>query len=283
MINDSDKFDRPDLVKTPIGDFYMPADDLISRVMRQSGYHTIKEKVIFESNLVPRGGVVLDVGGHTGTFAIPIANIRKATVHSFEPNDLAVKLFERNIALNKAEDKVFVHFGVVYDREAKFVIKNRDDRLNGRKKYSSATFQAIPSQNGESIPVYILDDFVKVHDLHVDLVKIDCEGAELAAIRSMQKLMTEQAPRIYLEVNELTASEFGYKIQDIEDILRSHGYNHFYMNSEKGADGRRLMNVSSEVTKLNSLLDGQKAPNGKYFFDAIVTKDESWEQINGNM
>lgn len=68
------------------------------------------------------------------------------------------------------------------------------------------------------IPMLRLDDF---EFENVDLLTLDIEGAELAAIRGARDLISKWRPIVVLEDKDVCARHFGYRAGDIEKILQA--------------------------------------------------------------
>src|SRR5512139_886778 len=58
------------------------------------------------------------------------------------------------------------------------------------------------------------------------LVKIDCEGGELGALRGGRRALSALAP-LLIELNVQAASAGGYSVAELGDELRTIGYRHF--------------------------------------------------------
>ena len=101
-----------------------------------------------------RGQVVVDVGAYVGDTAIAFAR-RGATVHAVEPSETFCRYMRRNLAENGLADRVTVHDVGLSDREDEFEIRN--DRLRFKEGVGYALAH-LPAR--------------------VDVLKLDCEGAE---------------------------------------------------------------------------------------------------------
>ncbi len=58
-----------------------------------------------------------------------------------------------------------------------------------------------------------------------DVIKMDVEGAELAALRGCERVLSEARPVLYLEVSERTR-------EDVTALLRGHGYQIFHLEGD---------------------------------------------------
>jgi FkbM family methyltransferase len=65
-----------------------------------------------------------------------------------------------------------------------------------------------------------LDDYAAERSLHrVDVIKLDIEGAELAALRGMRELLERHRPVILMEINRVACARLGYEPAALEDLL----------------------------------------------------------------
>jgi len=87
-----------------------------------------------------------------------------------------------------------------------------------------------------------LDAYCEQNNLRrLDLLKVDVEGAELLVFRGgVQTLSSSDGPAILFEVNEETATPFGYSSADVKCFLKELGYEIFHY------DGMRLSRVPVE-------------------------------------
>jgi FkbM family methyltransferase len=68
------------------------------------------------------------------------------------------------------------------------------------------------------------DDLVKGR---LDVVKIDCEGSELAALRGMEDALREFTPRLLIEMNPATFAAAGYDGEEVLAYLETFGYSSY--------------------------------------------------------
>lgn len=121
---------------------------------------------------LPKQPVIVDLGGHIGTFSIFIAKVLKnrCKIYAFEPNKDNYLMFLRNIKLNKISF-VYLKNIAISDYVGKGYLKTEE--MNTDAYYldqSGKKFNCIVS----TLPKELKMKKVK----KIDLLKIDIEGAE---------------------------------------------------------------------------------------------------------
>ena len=154
--------------------------------------------------------VAIDIGGHVGLWSFYLAQ-QFETVHAFEPVAEHRACFEANVkatnvilypcALGAGEARVSIHTSQG---------SSGDSWVNGE---------------GE-IPMHRLDSY---GFSDVDLIKVDCEGGELAALRGGEETIIRCRPTIIVEQKPGRAQKFGLAetaaVQYLESLgakLRAH-------------------------------------------------------------
>ena len=72
-----------------------------------------------------------------------------------------------------------------------------------------------------SVPVVRLDDELKDAG-SVSLLKMECEGYELAILDGCWHTIQAQRPILSIEVHPTMLGTFGHTVKDLCDLLRSH-------------------------------------------------------------
>jgi FkbM family methyltransferase len=165
--------------------------------------------------LVKPGMRVIDVGAQTGFYTCLMASRvgHEGYVYALEPMPASFDLLERNVRENDFQERVSLVRAAA-----------SNERSTIRATVLSNMY-VIGSEDGDErapIDAIRLDDLV---DAPVDLVKIDVEGHEPAAIDGMRALLARRKPLIISEVNSYwlrTCS--GESAADYVDFLSSLGY-----------------------------------------------------------
>jgi FkbM family methyltransferase len=253
-------------IQTIYGTFVTVPGDPFSLQLQRYSAHARNELAMLRSLLHP-GDIVLDVGAHIGTLAIPIAlaHERSVRVYAFEPQPEVYSLLERNVALNGLDGQISTFHGIVSDRPQSFRPLRNPALPPGRRNTGAMAFMPTTETgkvDDQGLPVFLIDAMISAGDLpsHFDLLKIDTEGAELAVLRSCGALISRELPVIYVEINPTALQKFGTSVDDLDLFLQSHGYHYFRNIGPRNSD-----NDSYRIARIRRLVEG-----GRHFFDLLA-------------
>ena len=157
------------------------------------------------------GDVFFDLGANIGTISIPAA-VNGAVVHSFELLDENVQHLVRSVQKNSLK-RVSIVLGAVSD-QADFL------GIGGVSAWGTVTTDALVS-----IPSIVIDSYVHRKMVRVvDVMKVDVEGSEKAALLGATNLINRDHPDILLECNAVTCGNHAYSYRDLLRFLESRGY-----------------------------------------------------------
>lgn len=196
----------------------------VRELVEQGRERTFVELLV---NDIPPGGVVLEGGAHLGYVTIHAARAVGSTgrVISFEPNVSIHGVLHRNLAANAVADRVTVRPLALGDR-------------NGKASFHvSGDTSSLLDPGGTATTVEI--DVVRADDAvpePVDVVKLDVEGAELEALRGMQRLLEgERAPRtLFVECHPELLYRAGSSKEELLEWLASAGYRVEWIDEANG-------------------------------------------------
>jgi FkbM family methyltransferase len=165
----------------PIPVFLHPEDRVITTAILTTGLWEPNETHWFVKTVRP-GDVVVDAGANIGYYTIIASRLvgPAGRVYAFEPDPTAVAILRRNVRLNGADN-------VVVEQKA---LSNANTTLELFIAEGNKGDDRIYQPEGEQrasirVPAVRLDDYLRGRADHVDVVKIDTQGAEGVILEGM--------------------------------------------------------------------------------------------------
>ncbi|MFC2162046.1 FkbM family methyltransferase [Candidatus Altiarchaeota archaeon] len=126
--------------------------------------------------------VVVDVGGHIGTFAVPMAKkVPRGKVYSIEPGKESYSILEKNVLLNGLGN-VSLHNLALTDYQGTARLYHAPDNETWGDSITN------PEGEAEEVRADTLENFLEENNIEkVDFMKVNCEGAEFEIIQSSTK------------------------------------------------------------------------------------------------
>ncbi|WP_199268415.1 FkbM family methyltransferase [Halomarina oriensis] len=170
---------------------------------------------------LPDDAVVVDAGAHVGEYALPLAAAGR-TVHAVEPDPVAAERLRANRSATGVESRVTVHDCGLGDRDGTATFYRSSAPKGSAFDETAATRWGARVVERVDRRVARLDTLVD--DLPPpDALKLDVEGAELAALRGAERTLREHRPLVVVEPHgtdrELRAElvAFGYAVDPYGD------------------------------------------------------------------
>jgi len=206
----------------------------------------------YQTSLVKKwikpGNTVLDIGANIGYYTLIFARLvgNQGRVFSFEPEPTMFSILTENVALNSYPNVTMLQ-KAVSDKDGTMdffadAFSNLDHRL-----YPS------PDVNEVSFPVDVvrLDSLPELKDTHVDLIKMDIQGAECAALKGMSTLLSKNKDLLLLaEFWPKGLHNFGTPPNEYYELLKMLGFSIFEINetAEKITPVKSLQDVLSRCS-----------------------------------
>lgn len=182
----------------------------------------------FVTRFLKPGMVFFDVGANLGQYTLLAAQSVGVSgkVHGFEPNRRMFEELKFNVELNSMGARCVLNKLAVSDKAG---VANLSCYEEGAEVYGSigtAKREEADIVAHEEVATTTLDDYVQTNEIkHIDLIKMDIEGAELLALRGGEHLLQQSnAPTIVFEMSDTNTKGFGYKAIEIWNALESYGY-----------------------------------------------------------
>jgi len=169
---------------------------------------------------IEKNDIIVDIGAHKGYFSIFASlKAKKGRVISFEPADKNYTTFMRNIHDNNILNISSYKMGIGKNSDTKnlYMLEGKAGGISeikgwfkGQKDLKTIEMRTIPLDN--------IFDMCGINE--INLLKIDCEGAEYEILFNASKLTFQKIKKItmeYHEMNNLTA-------KDLLQLFKKHGF-----------------------------------------------------------
>ncbi|MCM8800643.1 MAG: FkbM family methyltransferase [Candidatus Omnitrophica bacterium] len=164
---------------------------------------------------------VLDIGAYIGDTAVLFCNKGARKVYAYEPHPLFFEVCKKNIDLNNLNNSIEVFNFGVGDKEG--IVEIKEDSFYG----PGGTFGYKQTNQAKTISLRIVSFFKLIENMErIDILKMDCEGAEFPAIFSCPTETLKKIKIILIEYHKDPApliehlNNSGFKVK-IENWTRS--------------------------------------------------------------
>lgn len=177
-----------------------------------------------------KDAVVVDGGANAGTFSYVLAkHPNVARVYAFEPAPAVFAVLNKNLELNGVAHKVTTKQAALTAKSGtcKFMLaENAAYSHTGNvmlRYHGSRTPLKYETLEVEGTTL----DFLVEKEPKISFIKLDLEGGELNAFRGAEQLAKRDRPFLLYEYQQENTSQHGYKVEEIEKLLRTYGYKTF--------------------------------------------------------
>jgi len=182
--------------------------------------YELSELRMIQALLNPKS-VVIDIGANTGWYSLSLSkHIPKGRIVAFEPLPEIYSLLKRNIELNHCKNIRALNIGLAEKKGACEFYYN--PKVTGATSLRDLNPEAKAKK--VTCKVETLDSMMRRLPSHIDLIKIDVEGAELLVIKGALALLRATTPVLFLEMLRKWSAKFSYHPNDIIALLGSIGY-----------------------------------------------------------
>lgn len=184
----------------------------LGMMLRTHGMFEPLQTKLFLKSVKP-GDTVLDVGANVGYYTVLASKTvgPKGRVFAFEPDPRNLTLLRKNAVLNKCRNVVIVNKAVDSTKGRSSFLQDHANPGESRLVNNKGTIRVSTTS---------LDAFVKnAHVRRVDVVKMDIEGAEVAAIVGAKKTFSpRKGTTLFIECNP---GKLAQSLHAAEDLLRA--------------------------------------------------------------
>jgi len=146
---------------------------------------------------IPETGTILDVGGHIGCFTLFASDrAKKGRILTFEPEPTNFQFLQKNVAANQLDRVKLFPLAVTAEEGEK--------EMFYPKKRTSTGGNSLFREGPDSFRVNCttLPDIFQKHQLEtVDLLKLDCEGAEVEILQTVSEELLHRIQQIVMEIH----------------------------------------------------------------------------------
>ena len=187
---------------------------------------------IFRKN-VKRGDIVVDVGAHIGYFTVILADIvgDRGKVFAFEPNPKTFSILKKNIETNNIKNVVLEKLALSNIETEEFVKE---------AELSAGTVVDKNFTQGIKVKTTTFDKYF--HDIKIDFIKIDVQGAEYNILNGGEKIF-EKKPKCIIEIHPTIFDSNGNTINSdkVIKILKKYNYEIFNITKNKLLDKENII------------------------------------------
>ncbi len=221
------------------------------------GTHHQEDVIDLISAFIHKESIVIDIGAHIGTLAIPLARRAKKVI-AFEPVPSSFALLKQNVELN----------GVSIDTRNKGLAEHRGHARLKVVNVSNAGANTLTPGEGELV-LSILDDEVE----SADFIKIDVEGMELGVLRGGMRLIKNSRPSVLFEVNLYQLRAHDTALSVLQSFFSMHEYALYIpVRTSRGLELGSVMSLpllTACIAPRALLFGGPSAP-----FDVLAVPEE---------
>lgn len=168
-----------------------------------------------------KDATVLDIGGYIGDSSILFCLKGAKQVYTYEPHPELYNMALLNIRLNKLESKIIAeNYGVGQQETVRYI---KEDQSYG----ATAAFGLIECPKGKKLMIKIKPLQKIIENINrIDVLKMDCEGAEFDAILSCPHRYLKKTKVMLIEYhsNPLTLIDYLKKAQFEVKIIKENNY-----------------------------------------------------------
>jgi FkbM family methyltransferase len=164
---------------------------------------------------VPAGATVVDIGANIGFFAVRFGRWvgTDGTVLAVEPELRNVSSLSERLGRAGLDGVVEVVHAAV-DKEPGTVMLEINPTHPGDHHLG---------ETGVPVPAVTLDDLAAAHR-PVALIKIDVQGAEVRVLQGATRVLAEDRPAIFIEIDNRSLQRFGATATELMALLSQAGY-----------------------------------------------------------
>jgi FkbM family methyltransferase len=177
----------------------------------------------FRAAVTP-GSTIVEAGSNVGAYTVLFGQWvgSGGQVFAFEPDPSAYEGLRRHVEINRLGDRVTPIAAAISDGSEK-VLRLVLGESSGISRMAHGEDASAP--NVTDVPALSIDAFCAERGITPTVIKIDVEGAELAALRGARKTIAAAGSQLHLfvEMHPALWPALGYGAEDVERECRAQG------------------------------------------------------------
>lgn len=200
-----------------------------------TGRYEPNEFCLLQRILKP-GMTFIDAGANVGLYSIFAARRvgSQGNVLAIEPSGREFESFQKNAELNALANVRLVR-KALSDRAAEVELSVAPLSKSGHNTLGAFAYDT-PLDHRERVQAERLDDLVRSEGLaRVDVIKMDVEGGEMAALRGAVETLQKFRPVVLVELSDRALKHQGASSGEVLALLQQHGYRIFCFDPATGS------------------------------------------------
>jgi FkbM family methyltransferase len=232
-------------------------DRTVTRALYLFGQYEPRETKALLGLLRP-GMTFVDIGANTGYYAVLAAKSvgERGKVVAFEPCPDNADILRRNAAINKLRNMIVVNAAVTAAR-GDVTLRLCEINAGDHRIYDGGDddfFNAGMPRKTTTVPGFSLDNYMLLHGLEPDVIKMDIQGAEHIALQGMKSVLCKNRDVVMMvEYWPHGLRQCGSPPKDLIKELRRLGFRTHYPSPEGGLERISLAEINELATGLEAI------------------------------
>jgi FkbM family methyltransferase len=217
--------------------FLYPGNET-SRSVFVTGRYEPNEFCLLRQILKP-GMTFIDAGANMGLYSIFAARRvgPRGKVLALEPSAREFEILQKNVKLNSLTNVLTIR-KAIFDRASQVELSVAPLGKSGHNTLGAFGYDT-PLDHSERVQSERLDDLIHGEGLtRVDVIKMDIEGAETAALRGAEETLRQFKPVLLIELSDRSLQHQGTSSRELLGLLEKQGYRIFSFDPATGTPVR---------------------------------------------
>jgi FkbM family methyltransferase len=220
---------RIDRVRVGINDLFLQSVRKYIHILVAMRRHLLGQLPVPEiAHLAPfiaPNTICLDIGAHGGSWTRPLAKlVPQGEVHAFEALPYYAFVLSKTFKIIGPTNITIYNRAVnEFGEDVELVWQSSGVRLTGKTHIRSEHETAAETIRVTGIALDAFDQTL-IGGKRISFIKMDIEGAELAALKGAESMLAAHRPIVFAEVDERWTPRYGYTPADVFQLMSSYRY-----------------------------------------------------------